>query len=163
VVPEELVLGAGFHRKECEGLEPPRGIWTHVTGTDLVRDSDGQFYVLEDNLRCPSGVSYVLENRHVLKHTFPQVFADSQVRPVDDYGDHLLETLENAGQPLDGRLPRLDPLRESVLGKWLRSHSAEAAVILAEVNVGLSQGMQQNNQTDSNEGVQAPCQVAPQT
>jgi uncharacterized circularly permuted ATP-grasp superfamily protein len=56
-----------------------------VTGTDLVRDRDGRFFVLEDNLRCPSGVSYVLENRQVLKRTFPQVFEASRVRPVDDY------------------------------------------------------------------------------
>jgi uncharacterized circularly permuted ATP-grasp superfamily protein len=65
-----------------------------VTGTDLVRDRDGRFYVLEDNLRCPSGVSYVLENRQVLKRTFPQVFEASRVRPVDDYPTKLLEMLE---------------------------------------------------------------------
>jgi uncharacterized circularly permuted ATP-grasp superfamily protein len=66
-----------------------------VTGTDLVRDRDGRFYVLEDNLRCPSGVSYVLENRQVLKRTFPQVFEASRVRPVDDYPTKLLEVLEH--------------------------------------------------------------------
>ena len=60
--------------QQCVGLNPPRGIWCHITGTDLVRDRDGQIYVLEDNLRCPSGVSYVLENREVMKRTFPQVF-----------------------------------------------------------------------------------------
>ncbi|MEE4112633.1 MAG: circularly permuted type 2 ATP-grasp protein, partial [Desulfobacteraceae bacterium] len=59
VVPEDLVLTSRTYRKECEGFSPPRGIWCHVTGTDLVRDRDGRFYVLEDNLRCPSGVSYV--------------------------------------------------------------------------------------------------------
>ncbi len=74
VVPEDLVLSSKTYRKECEGFTPPRGIWCHVTGTDLIRDRDGRFYVLEDNLRCPSGVSYVLENRQVLKRTFPQVF-----------------------------------------------------------------------------------------
>ncbi len=95
VIPEELILSSRTYRKECEGFTPPKGIWCHVTGTDLVRDRDGRFYVLEDNLRCPSGVSYVLENRHVLKRTFPQVFAASQVRPVDDYPSKLLETLEN--------------------------------------------------------------------
>ena len=76
------------------GLRPPRGIWCHITGTDLVRDHDGQIYVLEDNLRCPSGVSYVLENRQVLKRTFPQVFEASRVRPVDDYPSRLLEMLQ---------------------------------------------------------------------
>jgi len=94
VVPEELILTSRTYRKECEGFTPPRGIWCHVTGTDLVRDRDGRFYVLEDNLRCPSGVSYVLENRQVLKRTFPQVFEASRVRPVDDYPTKLLEMLE---------------------------------------------------------------------
>lgn len=95
VVPEELVLSSRTYRKECEGFTPPKGIWCHVTGTDLIRDKDGTFYVLEDNLRCPSGVSYVLENRQVLKRTFPQVFQASKVRPVDEYPDRLLAMLEN--------------------------------------------------------------------
>ena len=94
IVPEDLILTSRTYRRECEGFTPPRGIWCHVTGTDLVRDSDGCFYVLEDNLRCPSGVSYVLENRQVLKRTFPQVFGASRVRPVDDYPSKLLEMLE---------------------------------------------------------------------
>ncbi|WP_306548885.1 circularly permuted type 2 ATP-grasp protein [Desulfobulbus sp.] len=94
VVPEDLVLSSRTYRKECEGFTPPKRIWCHVTGTDLVRDRDGVFYVLEDNLRCPSGVSYVLENRQVLKRTFPQVFDDSRVRPVDDYPNKLLEMLQ---------------------------------------------------------------------
>jgi len=94
VVPEDLVLSSRTYRKECEGFTPPKRIWCHVTGTDLVRDRDGGFYVLEDNLRCPSGVSYVLENRQVLKRTFPQVFDDSRVRPVDDYPNKLLEMLQ---------------------------------------------------------------------
>ena len=93
VVPEDLIYTSRTYRKECEGVTPPRGIWCHVTGTDLVRDRDGRFYVLEDNLRCPSGVSYVLENRQVLKRTFPQVFDASRVRPVDDYPSKLLEML----------------------------------------------------------------------
>lgn len=94
VVPEDLILSSRTYRKECEGFTPPRRIWCHVTGTDVVRDKDGSFYVLEDNLRCPSGVSYVLENRQVLKRTFPQVFEASNVRPVDDYPNKLLEMLE---------------------------------------------------------------------
>lgn len=94
VIPEDLILTSRTYRKECEGFTPPRGRWCHVTGTDLVRDRDGRFYVLEDNLRCPSGVSYVLENRQVLKRTFPQVFEASRVRPVDDYPSKLLEVLE---------------------------------------------------------------------
>jgi uncharacterized circularly permuted ATP-grasp superfamily protein len=93
VVPEFVIRSAQSYLPEVAGLDPPRRIWTHVNGSDLIRDRDGQFYVLEDNLRCPSGVSYVLENRQVLKRTFPQVFAASRVRPIDDYPNRLLETL----------------------------------------------------------------------
>src|SRR5207249_9448850 len=94
VVPAEIVGTASSFRRQCVGLNPPGGVWCHITGTDLVRDRDGQIYVLEDNLRCPSGVSYVLENRQVLKRTFPQVFEASRVRPVDDYPSQLLEMLQ---------------------------------------------------------------------
>ncbi|MDH3776627.1 MAG: circularly permuted type 2 ATP-grasp protein [Desulfobulbaceae bacterium] len=94
VIPEDVILSSKTYRKECEGFSPPHNIWCHVTGTDLVRDSDGTYYVLEDNLRCPSGVSYVLENRQILKRTFPQVFEASNVRAVDDYPNLLLDILE---------------------------------------------------------------------
>ena len=94
VVPPELVLGAPSYREQCRDLDPPMGIWCHITGTDLVRDGNGEFYVLEDNLRCPSGVSYVLENRRLMKNTFPSLFASSTVRPVDDYPSQLLEVLQ---------------------------------------------------------------------
>jgi len=109
IVPEEVVFSSRTYRKECEKFSPPQGIWCHVTGTDLVRDGDGTFYVLEDNLRCPSGVSYVLENRQVLKRTFPQVFEASNVRPVDDYPNRLLDILkylvpENVSNPTIGVL-----------------------------------------------------------
>ncbi len=94
VVPEELIKTAKTYRQPLEGFKPPRGVWAHVTGTDLVRDRDGTFYVLEDNMRCPSGVSYVLENRQLLKRTFPAAFDASHVRPVDEYPHRLLETLQ---------------------------------------------------------------------
>ncbi len=95
VVPAEIVLGAKNYRSEWRGFTPPKGVWTHVVGTDLVRDKDGAVYVLEDNLRTPSGVSYVLENRQIMKHTLPEAFAKSRVRPVDDYPQKLLETLRH--------------------------------------------------------------------
>ncbi len=93
-IPRELVLGGASYREACVGLRPPKGTWCHVTGTDLVRDKDGEFYVLEDNLRCPSGVSYVLENRRLMKRMFPQVFEASRVRQVDAYPGRLLEMLQ---------------------------------------------------------------------
>jgi uncharacterized circularly permuted ATP-grasp superfamily protein len=95
VIPAHVLETAASLRRQCQGMNPPRGIWCHITGTDLVRHSDGQVYVLEDNLRCPSGVSYVLQNRNVMKRTFPQVFAASRIRPVDDYPSHLRATLEH--------------------------------------------------------------------
>jgi uncharacterized circularly permuted ATP-grasp superfamily protein len=95
LVPADLIESAKGYLKPCLGLSPPQGVWCHINGTDLVRDRDGQLYVLEDNLRCPSGVSYVLENRQVLKRTFPQVFEASRVRPVDDYPSRLLAVLQD--------------------------------------------------------------------
>jgi uncharacterized circularly permuted ATP-grasp superfamily protein len=93
ILPRELLEEAKSFRKQCIGIRPPGDIWCHVTGTDLIRHSDGAIYVLEDNLRCPSGVSYVLQNRMIMKKTFPQVFAASRVRPVIDYPSHLYSTL----------------------------------------------------------------------
>lgn len=95
VIPDEIIWSANSFRKQCVGLKPPRGIWCHVTGTDLVRGGDGEMYVLEDNLRCPSGVSYVLENRQVMKQTFPRVFESSRVRPVGDYPSRMLAMLQH--------------------------------------------------------------------
>ena len=94
ILPAEIILSSKAFRKQCMGFNPPRGIWCHVTGTDLVRHRDGQIYVLEDNLRCPSGVSYVLENRAVMKSMFPQVFATSKIRPVANYPIRLRDALE---------------------------------------------------------------------
>src|ERR1700722_9850909 len=95
VIPEHIIQTASHFRRQCIGLNPPKGIWCHITGTDLVRDRDGRFYVLEDNLRCPSGVSYVLQNRQLMKQTFPVVFERVRVRPVDDYCSRLLDALQS--------------------------------------------------------------------
>jgi len=109
VIPEDLIESSRSFREQCRGFTPPKEIWCHITGTDLIRDSDGKFYVLEDNLRCPSGVSYVLENRQVLKRTFPKVFEQSLIRPVEDYPNRLLEMLEyiapeSVAEPMAGVL-----------------------------------------------------------
>lgn len=92
-VPEDLILGAPTFQKACLGLKPPQGVWCHISGVDLVRDADGTVYVLEDNLRCPSGVSYVLENREVMKRTFPVAMQGMSIAPIEDYPERLLETL----------------------------------------------------------------------
>lgn len=94
VIPEHVINSGKAYRPECAGLNPQRGIWCHITGLDIVRGGDGEIYVLEDNLRVPSGVSYVLENRAVLKRTFPELFQAMNIRPVEDYPNRLLETLQ---------------------------------------------------------------------
>jgi uncharacterized circularly permuted ATP-grasp superfamily protein len=96
VVPRRLVLtSANFHR-EAFGIEPANGVRVHVSGVDLIRDEVGEFRVLEDNLRIPSGVSYVMENRRALSQTLPSLFAEARVRPVDDYPARLLGALRSA-------------------------------------------------------------------
>ncbi|GAC1465463.1 MAG: circularly permuted type 2 ATP-grasp protein [Isosphaeraceae bacterium] len=95
VVPAELVLGASAYRRECVGLRVPKDIYLHVSGIDLIRDSQGEFFVLEDNGRTPSGVSYVLKNRQVMKQAFPHMFQTYNVRPIDDYASNLLATLRH--------------------------------------------------------------------
>jgi uncharacterized circularly permuted ATP-grasp superfamily protein len=93
VVPPELVLAARGYRREFRGVDVPLGVYTHIVGSDLVRDATGEFMVLEDNLRTPSGVSYVVENRRVLKRTWPQLFQHYDVRPVEGYPQALLDVL----------------------------------------------------------------------
>jgi uncharacterized circularly permuted ATP-grasp superfamily protein len=95
VIPAEIISTASSFRKQCVGHESARRRVVPHHGDDLVRDRDGQIYVLEDNLRCPSGVSYVLQNRVVMKRTFPQVFESSRIRPVDDYPSRLRDMLES--------------------------------------------------------------------
>ncbi len=95
-VPAEVVLGARHYLPKLRGVRPPRGVRIHVAGIDLIRDPDGVFRVLEDNLRVPSGVSYVMENRMVTKRVFPTIFAAARVRRVDHYPAHLAQTLRAA-------------------------------------------------------------------
>lgn len=93
VFPAELLRGSANFRPQCVGVKPPLGVWAHVCGSDLVRDSDGTMYVLEDNLRVPSGVSYMVENRLVTKRVFPELFETTTILPVDDYPAQLYDTL----------------------------------------------------------------------
>lgn len=121
-IPASVIESAQTLRPQCLGLKPPRGIWCHVTGTDLVRDRDGQIYVLEDNLRVPSGVSYVLENRQIMKQTFPQLFEGMKIRPVDDYASRLLETLESLA-PEQVTEPRVVVLTPGIYNSAYFEHS----------------------------------------
>jgi uncharacterized circularly permuted ATP-grasp superfamily protein len=92
-IPPEIVLSSSLYMREVEGLPVPHGIHCHIAGIDLVRDARGEFFVLEDNLRTPSGVSYVLANRHVMKRVLPDLFAGYPVRPVEGYIHELLRHL----------------------------------------------------------------------
>jgi uncharacterized circularly permuted ATP-grasp superfamily protein len=94
VVPEELILKSQDYLEPCIGLKPPKGIWCHITGTDLVRDKSGEYYILEDNLRCPSGVSYMLESREIIKRAYPELINKLGVMPVSDYPVKLLKMLQ---------------------------------------------------------------------
>jgi uncharacterized circularly permuted ATP-grasp superfamily protein len=93
IVPAALILGAKHFRREFMNFTVPRGIYVHICGTDLIRDAQGNYLVLEDNLRCPSGASYMLENRAAMRRAFPNLFYSYGVRPVESYGDELLKAL----------------------------------------------------------------------
>jgi uncharacterized circularly permuted ATP-grasp superfamily protein len=99
IVPAELVLGNPNYRPEMQDLKLPHGTYVHINGTDLVRGADGRFRVLEDNGRSPSGVSYVVENRHLMQRSFSDLMRDLPVRPVSDYGRQLHEKLSEAAPP----------------------------------------------------------------
>ena len=95
-MPRELVLENSEYREEMRGLKVPGGVYSHISGIDLVRAGDGEYYVLEDNLRVPSGVSYMLENRRMMARLIPEMFARQQIAPVERYPDALLEILRQA-------------------------------------------------------------------
>ena len=85
IIPEDVIKASADYRKEMLGVKVPQNIYTHICGTDLIRDAQGNYLALEDNARCPSGVSYLLENREAMKRAFPYVYAQSKVQAVDQY------------------------------------------------------------------------------
>ncbi|MEN3749979.1 circularly permuted type 2 ATP-grasp protein [Sphingomonas sp. HF-S3] len=95
VIPEELVYLNDQFRPEVDGIRPPHGVWAHICGIDLVRTGPDEFFVLEDNARTPSGVSYMLENREAMIRLCPELFRDFRVAPVDSYPDMLLQTMRS--------------------------------------------------------------------
>ncbi|MBD3627367.1 circularly permuted type 2 ATP-grasp protein [Cyclobacterium sp.] len=133
IIPKELILGSKDFLKPCIGLTPPKGIWCHITGTDLVRDKDGDFYVLEDNLRCPSGVSYMLESREIIKRAFPELFNKLGVRPVSDYSTKLLDMLQYLS---DKPKPVIGVLTPGVYNSAYFEHSYLAQQMGAELVSG---------------------------
>ncbi|WP_439481699.1 circularly permuted type 2 ATP-grasp protein [Cyclobacterium plantarum] len=133
IIPKELILGSKDFLEPCIGFTPPKGIWCHITGTDLVRDKDGDFYVLEDNLRCPSGVSYMLESREIIKRAFPELFNKLGVRPVSDYSTKLLDMLQFLS---DKAKPVIGVLTPGVFNSAYFEHSYLAQQMGAELVSG---------------------------
>ncbi len=133
--PAELVASSKNFRAQCVGQTPRFGVWAHVCGTDLVRDRDGTVYVLEDNLRVPSGVSYMLENRMLMKRLFPELFELCDILPVDDYTTRLYETLA-ALSPPPGERPVIAVLTPGVHNSAYFEHSYLAQQMGAELVEG---------------------------
>ena len=135
VVPAHYVLESREYRRRCAGIDPPHGVWAHVCGTDLVRDKDGVLYVLEDNLRVPSGVSYMLENRAVMKRVFPELFDDYGIHPVDDYPAQLRACLRSLAKTA-ARPPRIVVLTPGVYNSAYFEH----AYLAREMGADLVEG-----------------------
>jgi len=122
IVPLEDVVSAKHFRPEMMGFKAPRDIYIHVCGSDLVRDREGTYFVLEDNGRCPSGVSYLLENRVAMKRAFPNLFGSIGVRPVDHYTQDLLTILQYIA-PQNGRVPTVVLLTPGIYNSAYFEHS----------------------------------------
>ena len=121
VIPREDVESSSGWRPQLQGLTLPLNRWCHISGLDLIRDGQGTWRVLEDNLRCPSGVAYFLENRRVMKRLFPSLFAGRTVQPIDDYPSHLLRTLQELAPWSDS--PRAVILTPGVFNSAYFEHS----------------------------------------
>jgi uncharacterized circularly permuted ATP-grasp superfamily protein len=138
IIPEEVVLSGKHFRKEFVGFDVPKDVYIHICGSDLIRDRDGNYLVLEDNGRCPSGVSYVLENRQVMKRVFSKLFTRNKVRPVDDYAQELLNLLRyvapaNCPTPEDPTVVLLTP---GIYNSAYFEHSYLARSMGIEIVVG---------------------------
>lgn len=135
VIPEEIVLTAKNFRPELIGLNVARNIYIHICGTDLIRDREGRYLVLEDNGRCPSGVSYVLENRQAMKRVFPKLFSKYAVRPVDRYAQDLLSTLKYVA-PHENPDPTVVVLTPGIYNSAYFEHSFLARSMGTEIVTG---------------------------
>ncbi|MEC8440681.1 MAG: circularly permuted type 2 ATP-grasp protein [Cyanobacteriota bacterium] len=121
VIPREDVESSQGWRPQMKDIAMPLNRWCHISGLDLIRDGEGTWRVLEDNLRCPSGVAYFLENRRVMKRLFPSLFAGRTVQPIDDYPSHLLRTLQDLAPWSDA--PRVVLLTPGVFNSAYFEHS----------------------------------------
>jgi len=134
-VPRELLRSSKNFRDECRGITPVFGTWAHICGSDLVRDRDGTMYVLEDNLRVPSGVSYMLENRNISKRVMTELFEDQHILPMDDYPAQLFDTLSSIS-PRPKDYPEVVVLTPGVFNSAYFEHSFLAQRMGAELVEG---------------------------
>ena len=136
VVPAELIDSSKSYLAACRGARPKHGVWAHICGSDLVRDGDGTIYVLEDNLRVPSGVSYMLENRNVIKRVFPSIFRNHQIRPVSEYPSALNKMLRSiASSEVKGK-PEIVVLTPGIFNSAYFEHSYLARTMGVELVEG---------------------------
>jgi uncharacterized circularly permuted ATP-grasp superfamily protein len=135
VFPRSMLAGSKNYLPQCEGVSPRFGVWAHICGSDLVRDRDGTVYVLEDNLRVPSGVSYMIQNRSVAKRVFPELFRRQTILPVDDYPAALFDMLAALSpRPLD--YPEIVVLTPGVYNSAYFEHAYLAQQMGAELVQG---------------------------
>ncbi|WP_131746375.1 circularly permuted type 2 ATP-grasp protein [Frankia sp. Cppng1_Ct_nod] len=146
IVPRRLVLSSAHFHRAAHGIDPPNGVRAHVSGIDLIRDEQGGFRVLEDNVRVPSGVSYVVENRRAMTRVFPELFATHRVRPVADYAAHLLYALRAAGPP-DVADPTVVVLTPGVYNSAYFEHALLARQMGVELVEGRDLTVRNNNVT----------------
>ena len=135
VFPASLLKKSKNYLEECRGFSPPHGVWAHICGSDLVRDNKGTVYVLEDNLRVPSGVSYMLENRHVMKRVFPEMFEKYSILPVDDYPSQLYDMLAEMS-PRKIEEPEIVVLSPGIYNSAYFEHAYLAQQMGAELVIG---------------------------
>ncbi len=143
IIPPELVFGARMFRREMLGVNVPKDIYIHICGTDLIRDTSGQYLVLEDNGRTPSGVSYVLENRAVMKRVFPTLFGAYRVRAIEDYPYNLLQCLKYVA-PFGGDDPSIVMLSPGIFNSAYFEHSFLARQMGIELVVGQDLAVENN-------------------
>jgi uncharacterized circularly permuted ATP-grasp superfamily protein len=135
VFPRALLKNSGNYLPQLQGSKPRYGVWAHICGSDLVRDGDGTLYVLEDNLRVPSGVSYMIENRSVTKRVFPELFRKHEIEPVDDYPNQLFDMLASLS-PRPVEYPEIVVLTPGIYNSAYFEHSFLAQRIGAELVEG---------------------------
>lgn len=134
-VPNNILVDSKNFLMQCQGIQPPHEVWAHVCGSDLVRDGDGTLYVLEDNLRVPSGVSYMLENRHVMKRVLPELFENYAIMPVDDYPANLFNMLASLS-PREQNDPEVVVLTPGIYNSAYFEHAYLAQQMGAELVEG---------------------------